>query len=73
MTAVIEAGLAALKSATGAGVTGDDIAGTLEGFAAGVEALLDPVLTVLIAAQSDAELRTGVAGYLLAPAKASAR
>lgn len=65
MTAVIETGLAALEAGN-AGVAGDDVPSTLAGFAAGVEGLLDPVLTVLIAAQSDAELRTGVAGYLLA-------
>jgi AcrR family transcriptional regulator len=65
MTAVIEAGLQALKSANANGINGDDVPRALQGFAAGVEALLDPVLAVLIAAQSDAELRTGVADYLL--------
>ena len=66
MTAVIEDGLATLKSATTTGVSGDDVSTVVESFAAGVEALLDPVLTVLVAAQSDAELRDGVAGYLTA-------
>ena len=66
MTAVIEDGLATLKSATTTGAVGDEASTVVEGFAAGVEALLDPVLTVLVAAQSDAELRDGVAGYLRA-------
>jgi AcrR family transcriptional regulator len=66
MTAVIETGLDALKAGNAARPAGEDVPSSLSGFARGVEALLDPVLTVMIAAQSDAELRTGVAGYLLA-------
>lgn len=73
LTAVIEDGLAVLALFHGpgpdSGGVGGDAAGepepVIEHFLHSLDPFLDRALTVMIAAQSDAELRTGMAEFLL--------
>ena len=64
LTAVIEDGLAALRPRDDAGLGSGEVAETLVGFARGVEGFLGRALVVMIAAQSDAELRDALAAHL---------
>ncbi len=65
MTAVIEDGLSELQTLHEGAVDGKSVHDALEAFTAAVEAFLDRALVVMIAAQSDSELRAGLADYLL--------
>jgi len=62
LTAVIEDSLTSLMDVNPAAQA--EVAETLEALTAGMERFLDKVLIVVIAAQSDAELRTGMADFL---------
>jgi AcrR family transcriptional regulator len=65
MTAVIEDGLGSLRTVNQDGLGTGDLDRTLLGFATAVEGFLDRALVVMIAAQSDSELRDGLATYLV--------
>ena len=65
LTAVIEDGLDALRSVNQSGLGTGDLEQTLLGFATAVESFLARALVVMIAAQSDSELRDGLAAYLV--------
>jgi AcrR family transcriptional regulator len=65
LTAVIEEGLRPLHALHGNGIAGESVRDGLDRFSAAVDGFLDHALVVMIAAQSDAELRDGLAGYLL--------
>ena len=65
LTAAIEDGLAGLKSVGERGIEGTSVAAAIDRFTLAVEAFLDRALLVMFAAQSDAELRTGLADYLV--------
>lgn len=65
LTAVIEDGLGALRPRDDTGLGTGEPAETLTGFAHGVEGFLDRALVVMIAAQSDAELRDALAAHLV--------
>lgn len=64
LVAVIEDGLAPLMAIKGGKLLGNDPTEVMTIFAAAVEKFLDQALVALIAAQSDAELRTKVAEFL---------
>jgi AcrR family transcriptional regulator len=64
LTAVIEDGLQALQAVHAGGPPAADLRGRLDQFAANIEAFLDQALVVMIAAQSDSELRAALAAYL---------
>lgn len=64
LTAVIEDGLQALQAVHAGDVPAADLRGRLDQFAANIEGFLDQALVVMIAAQSDSELRAALAGYL---------
>jgi AcrR family transcriptional regulator len=66
LTAVIEDGLSTLGPLGAGRLEGDSLAEVLDTFTAAVEGFLDRSLVVMIAAQSDAELRTALTGYLAA-------
>ncbi len=63
LTAVIEDSLTALMDVAPSSQA--EVAETLDALASGIECFLDKALIVLIAAQSDAELREGMANFLL--------
>lgn len=63
LTAVIEDSLTALMEVSPSSQA--QVAETLDALTSGIERFLDKALIVLIAAQSDAELRAGMAAFLL--------
>jgi AcrR family transcriptional regulator len=65
LTAVIEDGLESLRAVSGGGLGSGELEPTLIGFATAVEGFLDKALVVMIAAQSDSELRDALAAYLV--------
>jgi AcrR family transcriptional regulator len=65
LTAVIEDGLAAFKTVGAGGIGGDNVHTALDRMTSSLETYLGRALLVMIAAQSDAELRQGLADYLI--------
>jgi AcrR family transcriptional regulator len=66
LTAVIEDRLRGLSPLQDSGIQGDDVAGALAGFFGLLGPFLGDALVVMIAAQSDPELRRGLAHQLAA-------
>jgi AcrR family transcriptional regulator len=66
LTAVIADGLSTLKALQTGEFDDERVAVTLENFTRLVEQFLDTAVTAIVAAQSDAELRTALIGFLTA-------
>jgi AcrR family transcriptional regulator len=66
LRAVFQAGLQPVQALDGEGMAGGDVRETLTMLAGTIEEFLDQTLPVIIAAQSDAQLRDDLAGYMAA-------